>query len=141
MDDWEETLDFSLPGHEEFSRRAFRACVPGLDVLLSDRRAIFPVRDVSAVGLAFAASPGLFREGDALSLDLLVSGHLFIAALEARTVRITADGVVGCSFVALDRRQEERLDKLVLEVQKRMVALRKAAEAEQDEATIDKKEG
>ena len=39
---------------------------------------------------------------------------------------ISEKGIIGCVFHDMDRRQEIKLDKLVLEVQKRLIELRKA---------------
>ncbi len=48
-----------------------------------------------------------------------------LTGIEVKVVRDIGKGLMGCIYVDLDKYQEARLDKLVLEVQKRMILLRK----------------
>ena len=61
------------------------------------------------------------------SFDLLLNKRLFLGDLKGKVMRvITEKGIIGCNFDGMERRQEIKLDKLVLEVQKRLIELRKA---------------
>jgi hypothetical protein len=120
-------FDFQLDDKEKL-RHAFRTHVPGLDVrvVTHDGPREFPVRDISATGFAFTAPARDFSMGMLLSLDLLLSKRLLLGDLKAKVVHVREEGAVGCSFQEMQRRQEIKLDKLVLEVQKRLIELRKA---------------
>ncbi len=122
-----EELSFSIAGDEQGAqRRAFRARIPGLAIFIPERGATCEVMDVSAMGLAFKACDGApFAAGSLVEFDLLINKKVFIPKLRAKVMRTLDNGLVGCNFEGLDRRQEVKLDKLVLEVQKRMIALRK----------------
>lgn len=123
-------FEFSLPGGEG-RRRAFRTRVPGLTVRVSGQGDTYEVKDLSATGLAILmGQDGGFQEGDLLSVDLLLGGRLYVAGLPVRVVVIVDDIVAGCNFEELDRRQEARLDRLVLEVQKRLIVLTKSQQSE-----------
>ena len=130
MDDF----SFDLPGGASQARRAFRIKVPGLEVWIEEKGEAFAIEDLSALGMAFFShDPGAFEPERLLTCDLLLNQKLFIAALSARVKRIMPDAgpdvcSVGCAFEGLDLKQEARLDKLVLEVQKRLIALRKTKE-------------
>lgn len=80
------------------------------------------IKDISATGFAFTASPSPVAEGENFSIDLLVNKRVYISEIPCVVVRVLDNGLVGCDFIELDRRQEARLDKLVLEIQKRMIA-------------------
>ncbi|SKA73580.1 PilZ domain-containing protein [Desulfobaculum bizertense] len=108
-------------------RKAFRTRIPGLEISLKATGESFVVLDLSATGLAFRKPRNDFRKDTRLEFDLLLNKKLFIPGLKADIMRVCADGLVGLGFADNDRRQEARLDKLVLEVQKRMIALRKKA--------------
>ena len=60
----------------------------------------------------------------------LVSTRMFGRSATARAnccMRVLDQkNIIGCNFEAMERRQEIKLDKLVLEVQKRLIELRKA---------------
>jgi hypothetical protein len=127
-----EELSFSIAGDEQGAqRRAFRARIPGLAIFIPERGATCEVMDVSAMGLAFKAPGGApYAPGAQLEFDLLINKKVFIPKLRAKVMRILDNGLVGCNFEALERRQEVKLDKLVLEVQKRMIALRKKQQSQ-----------
>lgn len=123
MDDY----SFTLPEADSHHRRAFRTSIPGLTAYLPGRAKSFDVKDLSAAGLGLQANPAdKFREGEIFALDLMLNNRLFLGGLQAKVMRLTPALLAGCTFEAMDARQEARLDKLVLEVQKRLIALRKA---------------
>lgn len=127
-----DDFDFTLPSDIEGERRAFRTSVPGLAASVAGKDGTFPVENVSAVGIAMQAPGHAFAEGEDLRVDLLIQGRPYITALPAKVARLGEGGLVGCEFASPDFWQEARLDKLVLEVQKRMIAQRKAESQKRD---------
>ena len=119
-------FSFSLPW--ESKREAFRSSLPGLQVWLVEQELICSIKDISAKGVAFFCENHAFDVGDMFFLDVVLSKTPLIKALKARAVRAEEEGLTACVFEDLDRRQEARLDKLVLEVQKRLIAEKKAQE-------------
>lgn len=65
-----------------------------------------------------------FEKGRLLRLDLLIAGRLFLKGMESLVVR-AVPGECACAFQNLTRHQELKLDKLVLEVQKRDITRRR----------------
>ncbi|MBI5520964.1 MAG: PilZ domain-containing protein [Desulfovibrio sp.] len=120
-------FDIKMDGDDKL-RQAFRTRVPGLDVRVVTQAGPqdFPVSDISASGFAFADNPRGYSSGMVFSFDLLLGKKLFLGDLKAKVMRVLDKGIIGCNFLEMDRRQEIKLDKLVLEVQKRLIELRKA---------------
>ena len=122
-------FDITMPGEDEKVRQAYRTRVPGLDIRVITKAGEqeFPVLDISASGFAFPDSPRAWSNGQEFMFQLLLAKRLFLDEVKGRVMRvITEKGIIGCVFQGLDRRQEIKLDKLVLEVQKRLIELRKA---------------
>lgn len=121
-------FDIKMPNEDDKLRQAFRTRVPGLDIRVTTKAGEqdFPILDISASGFAFADSPRGYSSGQELDVQLLLAKRLFLTEVKAKVMRVLDKGVIGCNFVGLDRRQEIKLDKLVLEVQKRLIELRKA---------------
>jgi len=122
-----DDLSFSMAGDDKQQRRAFRTDVPGLEAYIPSRDARYKVGDLSALGLAFVDQSRSFKEGEALEMDMFLNKKLFLSGLKLRVMRVLDKGIIGCNFEGIDPRKEARLDKLVLEVQKRLIALRRAA--------------
>jgi len=122
-----DDLNFSINAPKGGQRRAFRTKVPGLKAVVPAKNAEFEVGDLSATGLSLGTGTGRLSEGEGLEMDLFLNNKLFLSGIKARVMRILGNGSAGCNFEAMDQRKEERLDKLVLEVQKRLIAMRKAA--------------
>ncbi len=123
-------MDFDFRYDEKQNGRgSFRASVPGLSVV-SASGVRCAVKDVSVSGVGFVCDAGRIaaEPGSILVLNLMLGNKLYISGLEARVVRVTDQGVVACTFVNRTRNQEMRLDKLMLEMQKKIIALRKAKE-------------
>lgn len=120
-------FEIKMDGDDSF-RQAYRTRVPGLDVRVITQSGPqdFSVLDISATGFAFADNPRNYSSGMIFSFDLLLNKRLFLGDLKAKVMRVLDKGIIGCNFEAMDRRQEIKLDKLVLEVQKRLIELRKA---------------
>ncbi|WP_338666536.1 PilZ domain-containing protein [Pseudodesulfovibrio methanolicus] len=120
-------MDFNiqLPDDEERLRKAFRTKVPGLTARFPGLDVVHDVADLSATGLAILDKSGRFTEKEAYDVELLIKNKLFLSGARASCMRVHDNGIVGLNFVDLDRQKQIKLDKLVLEVQKRLIALRK----------------
>ncbi|HMM37947.1 MAG TPA: PilZ domain-containing protein [Desulfovibrio sp.] len=123
-------FDVRLPNDDDQLRKAFRTRVPGLLVRIAGSGKEYQVKDLSASGFAILEEAKVFKEGQPFEFDLLLARKLFLSQVKGRVMRILDNGIVGCNFQDLDRRQEMKLDKLVLEVQKRLIELRKAKKEE-----------
>jgi len=119
-------LEFSIGGDDGGSqRRAFRAKIPGVTIRIPAKNAVYETADLSAMGLAFLDPTKGFKEGSVVEFDLLINKKVFLTQLTAKVMRVLDNGIIGCNFEGVDHRKEVKLDKLVLEVQKRMIALKK----------------
>ncbi|WP_320005837.1 PilZ domain-containing protein [Maridesulfovibrio sp.] len=107
------------------SRGAFRTSLPGLALRIDGRPESYSVKDFSVNGLAFAAGKESFAVDEQFKVDFVLGKKELLTGLEIKIVRDIGEGLMGCIYVDLDKYQEARLDKLVLEVQKRMILLRK----------------
>lgn len=107
-------------------RRAYRAKVPGLSALAKESEKHYKVEDLSALGFALRDPEGDLRQGDEQFFDLFLAEKLVLEDFKAKVMRINEDGLIGLNFMELDEKAEERLDKLVLEVQKKIISMRKA---------------
>ncbi|MBG0777517.1 MAG: PilZ domain-containing protein [Desulfovibrionaceae bacterium] len=125
-------FDFTMPEEDGQRRRAFRAKVPGLVGRFAAQSKVFEVADLSGLGIAFLGASKYFREDELVEFDLFLNRKPFLAGMTARVVKVLGNGIVGMNFEGLNRQQEVRLDKLVLEVQKRMIALQKAREGQSE---------
>ncbi len=125
-------MDFDITmGGDDSLRQAYRTRVPGLDlrVITQSGPKEFSVLDISATGFAFSDNPRNYSSGMTFSFDLLLNKRLFLGDLKGKVMRVLDNGIIGCNFETMERRQEIKLDKLVLEVQKRLIELRKAKRA------------
>lgn len=120
-------MDFELSIPEESGqlRKAFRTKVPGLTARFSGLDRTLDVMDLSASGFAVMDPEKSFKEGQSLEVELLIKDRIFLREMQAAVMRVLDTGIVGMNFVDLDRQTQIKLDKLVLEVQKRLIALRK----------------
>ncbi len=119
-------FDFTIKSDGKSPRQAYRTKVPGLRAVVAEKDESFAVKDISATGLAIEDKTGLFKEGDTFQFDLFIKKKPFLTKLTAEVIRVLGNGMIGCNFVDLSPRKEARLDKLVLEVQKRLIAMKKA---------------
>lgn len=121
-------FDIQMPTEDDKLRQAFRTRVPGLAVRINTEKGVLdcPVSDISATGFAFVDSPRGYSNGQEIVVDILLAKKLFLGDIKAKVMRVLDKGIIGCNFMGMERRQEIRLDKLVLEVQKRLIELRKA---------------
>lgn len=121
-------MDFSFKLEGESGRRAaHRERVRGLVALLDDGGR-YVVHDVSASGVSLDDPECLLAPGRKGRLTLAIGPRELIADLPVTVVRVTGTGLAGLAFGELSLRQEAWLDKLVLEIQKRRIDLRKARE-------------
>jgi hypothetical protein len=121
-------VTFELEG-EGGKRAAYRERVRGLVARLDGEDVVYVVHDISAKGLALVDPETRLSLGRACRLTLGIGPRELISGLPAAVVRRAGDGVVGLAFGELDLRQEAWLDKLILEIQKRRIDLRKARQA------------
>lgn len=126
------SFDINLPD-EDKQRQAFRTKVPGFNARFEGVQGEFPVKDLSATGFAISDETQAFAEGKDYVVTLLLKEKTFIAKVDTRAMRVMGNGLVGFNFQNIDRRQQIKLDKLVLEVQKRLIALKKAKRDQQDD--------
>jgi hypothetical protein len=118
-------FEINIPDEDEKLRKAFRTKVPGLTVRFPALNRVLEVMDLSATGFAVLDPEKGFKENQSLEAELLIKNKLFISGVNAITMRVLDNGIVGLNFVDLERNKQIKLDKLVLEVQKRLIALRK----------------
>lgn len=120
-------MDFEIqvPDDDEQLRKAFRTRVPGLTARFPSLKKVFEVKDLSATGFAILDPDKRFKEDQPLEVDLLIKKKLFLGEAKAVVMRVLENGIIGINFVDLDRQRQVKLDKLVLEVQKRLIELRK----------------
>lgn len=127
-------LRFQMADYEESPpagrRQAFRTVTSGLSGRVHGALASFAVNDISAGGICLDIAAGRYAKGQQLTIDILISDKLYLADLAAHVVR-AEDKECACAFTELSRHQELKLDKLVLEMQKRFIALRKQQQREE----------
>ncbi|MGE4551946.1 MAG: PilZ domain-containing protein [Desulfovibrionaceae bacterium] len=123
-------FDIKMAGDGDTARQAYRTRVPGFEARFAQKPQPYPVKDISASGFAVDDPTKNFKEGQILDLEFLLNKKLFLGGLKAKVVRVVPNGIIGFLFEDMDRRQMMKLDKLVLEVQKRLIALRKAKSQE-----------
>lgn len=119
-----DDLSFSLSETSPLQRSAFRAMVRGLFARLDDG-SIFDVHDISASGCSLAMPLHAYRMGYRFTLDLMAGRSVLVSGLECEVVRLIPNSLAACAFLQVTRHQEIKLDKLVLEIQKRKIAQRK----------------
>ncbi|EGB13961.1 type IV pilus assembly PilZ [Pseudodesulfovibrio mercurii] len=106
-------------------RKAFRISVDGLTVFVHRLGKTYPVTDISASGLGFSFLKPRIKCGVKIKMDLLLNGGREIEGVLCQVMR-HEQGVVGCAFVDLDRKQEDAVGRIVLEGEKQLAARRTA---------------
>lgn len=124
-------FEIKMSNEDDSLRKAFRTKVPGLTVRFPSMKKLFEVKDLSATGYAILDPDKGFKEGQAVEVDLLINKKLFLSGVKSEIMRVLDNGIVGINFVELERQKQVKLDKLVLEVQKRLIELRKKQRAEE----------
>jgi len=117
-------IEISTGGDDQL-RKAFRTKVPGLSVRFPALKKVYEVKDLSATGYAVLDTENTFKEGQTLDAELLINKKLFLSGVDSIVMRVLDNGIIGINFVELERQKQAKLDKLVLEVQKRLIELRK----------------
>lgn len=114
-------FDFSYTSPNT-QRNAFRTSFAGLRVIIKDTP--LAVNDLSTTGLSFFASEGHTHAlKEELLSSLTIGTKIYISNLAMRVARIDEDtSLIGCFFTKLSTQQERGLDKLIVEVQKRIIA-------------------
>lgn len=105
-------------------RQAFRAVSIAVTARVHGALDSFGVNDISAGGICMTVPTVTYVKGEELIIDVLIAGRRFLSDLAAVVVRAVPDECA-CAFQNLTRAQELKLDKLVLEIQKRFIAQRK----------------
>lgn len=120
-------------------RKAYRVSIPNLKIKIKDRPGKFEALDISVGGVAFSLKKnddhGL-EAGQDVEISLIIKEKVFLKELQGKLVKVT-DTFAACEFEDIPLRQEAILDKLVLEIQKKMIEL-KRKKKEQNES--DEKE-
>jgi hypothetical protein len=130
-------MDFTFTLEGELGRRAaYRERVRGLTARIEETGESYVVHDVSASGLAVVDPEERLASGLACRLTMAIAQKDLVSGLPATVVRVTGRGLTGLAFGQLSLRQEAWLDKLVLEIQKRRINLRKSRQPAEN---IDKK--
>lgn len=119
------TFEINVSGGDDQLRKAFRTKVPGLTARFKALGKSFEVKDLSASGFAILDQSKGFKEGQSVDLDLLINKKLFLGGVGGEVMRVLDNGIIGINFIELERQKQVKLDKLVLEVQKRLIELRK----------------
>ncbi|MCH5276490.1 MAG: PilZ domain-containing protein [Desulfovibrionaceae bacterium] len=112
------------------ARRSYRTTLPGLTAVVTGHPKAFPVNDISSGGMCVTMPASRLSKGQVLPFDLFIAGRLFLKDVRAKVVRPSA---TECAFVfePLALQQETKLDKLILELQKReIIRQRQARDAE-----------
>ena len=123
-------LKITLPGEEGKARKAYRAEIPGLAVVLSPGKERLPLKDLSYSGFAAEDTGQILAADTEQKADLVIRNKLVLVGVTIKVVRIIKPGLVGCIFLNLNHQEETRLDKLILEVQKRRIAHTKEEDQE-----------
>lgn len=123
-------MKLNLDVENDQQRKAFRTRVPGFFVRIHDSGQIYAIKDLSATGFAIFDESKPFMEGETHVVDLYLKKKPFLEGLQGRVMRVVPNGIIGWNFEDMDRRQEMRLDKLVLEVQKRLIQMKKQKDRE-----------
>ncbi|NDV18732.1 PilZ domain-containing protein [Pseudodesulfovibrio sp. JC047] len=118
-------FEISIPEDQDRLRKAFRTKVPGLTARFPEQNYVLDVMDLSATGCAVLDPEKRFSEKQVLEVELLINKKFFLRGVSSSVMRVLDNGIVGLNFVDLERQKQIKLDKLVLEVQKRLIALRK----------------
>ncbi len=116
---------FTLAEDAQGQRHAFRANVHGITVRLNNGKSTYNAVDISVTGCAFQMPQKFLAEGNEFALQMEINGKVILAGLRAKVIRSTATGLVACNFFGISERQEVALDKLVLEIQKRIIEVSK----------------
>lgn len=119
-------FEIKLPNEDDLQRKAYRTKVPGFNAFFEATQGKYSIKDLSATGFAIEDESKSFEEGKEYAVELRLKEKTFLGGITVQAMRVLSNGIVGFNFANLDRRQQLKLDKLVLEVQKRLIALKKA---------------
>lgn len=127
-------FDFRLPDdYQNGKRKAYRVTAPGLEAHFKQKSAYYKIKDLSATGMAIVDKELGFKKGQKFAVDLTLNKRRYVSGIKAEVVRCAEDGTVGLMFHELEFNKEVRLDKLVVEIQKRAIEYRKRMRSDQSE--------
>ncbi len=118
-------FSFTVDEEGQGQRLAYRANVNGIEARLNKGADVYNVVDLSVTGCAFQVPKKILSENQTITLQLEVRQRVILADIRAIVIRSTSQGIVACNFLELTERQEYALDKLVLEIQKRIIEVNK----------------
>ncbi len=119
----EKQYDFFIDEDGNSNRHSYRAHVYGIEARVNKKSTCYGLSDISVSGCSFKVPMIEWSINERFVLQLEVKGRIILGGIKARMVRATQNNVVACSFEGLSEKQEYALDKLVLEIQKRIIAL------------------
>ena len=121
-------FDFQYIGPENKGRVTYRVTLQDALVRIVGQDKPYVLSNISASGLAFyVPSDATFRVGQEFVADITGKKRRFLDGLKLEVVRVDRqEGVVACKMIDLDSDNEALIDKLVLEVQKRELARKRA---------------
>lgn len=115
--------DFTIEYTPNSRRSAFRVTYPNLFVRLEPKEHLYPIHDISAVGVCFQTNDHELdnaQKNDVLRIAIVQGTNQVLARLNFQCVHVSKS-CVGGAFVDVDRRTEAQLDKLILEIQKQQI--------------------
>ncbi len=80
-------------------------------------------KDFNTYGAAFyrQKDEDFFVKGEVLKCTVIFKGKVVVKDIDAKIVRVTPE-IVACEFVNLSRKNEYKLDELVLKIQKEQIS-------------------
>lgn len=83
----------------------------------------FPIKDLSSYGVAFYPQKykDIFVTNKEYKGSVIFKGEMVVQDIGLKVVRISQE-VVGCEFVTISRKDEYKLDELILSIQKEQIS-------------------
>jgi hypothetical protein len=122
--------DFSIEYTPNSRRSAFRVTYPNLFVRLEPNGHLFPIRDISALGVCFhpdGHDHDIPKQNKVIQIAIIQNNDKVLARPNFKCVHISPS-CIGGAFIDLDRRTEALLDKLILEIQKQQILKKKSSQ-------------
>ncbi len=120
-------MSFTIHYDYQGARERYRAELPGVMLFLPSGEPA-QVKDISSTGLSFQLPTARARiaPNTTVKTDLFIAGKRYMKGLMCKIVRISDKGIAAATFEELDLVHEAKLDKLILEIQKRAILHRNA---------------
>jgi hypothetical protein len=116
-------LDFKYDEETPGEREAYRTAVPGLVSKISVFDGAFSLLDISATGMSIRTEKvENMRPGGEAMAEIMTISQKSLLRCSVRLIRQDKENkIMAFTFINLTPTQEETLDKLVLEIQKKEV--------------------